>query len=162
MASSRRTTITAFRIVNAAYANRAFDGEGARLAGGRWNSPGLPAIYTAESISLAALELLVHLENSAVLDDYLIIPCRFPRRLVKSVAMRTLPPTWRDSPPDPAVRRMGDDWLRRRTSVVLAVPSAIIEGELNYVINPLHEDFGRIAIESPRSFALDHRLGRTS
>jgi RES domain-containing protein len=159
MASSR-DVVTAWRIVTTPYAPTAFDGEGARITGGRWNSPGRRAIYTADSIALAALELLVHLQNSAVLSQYVMIACRFPRRLVTAVDPGTLPANWNASPAPAAVRRIGDEWLANGTTPVLSVPSAVIDAERNYVLNPQHPDFASLAIEPPRAFAFDIRLAR--
>src|SRR5262245_29579658 len=70
-------TLTAWRIVKARHAANAFDGEGARLEGGRWNSPGTPTVYTSQSAALAALELLVHLGRGSILSAYTLIPCTF-------------------------------------------------------------------------------------
>ena len=66
-----------WRIIKARYAKSAFDGEGARQFGGRWNSPGVPIIYTSSSMSLAALEMLVHLGRSRSLSSYVVFSCRF-------------------------------------------------------------------------------------
>ena len=75
-------TLTAWRIIKARHAANAFDGEGARIEGGRWNSPGTPMVYTSESAALAALELLVHLGRGATLAAYVLIPCTFQAGLV--------------------------------------------------------------------------------
>lgn len=159
MASSR-DVVTAWRIVRPAYAANAFDGEGARVSGGRWNSPGRRVVYTADSVALAALEMLVHLQSSALLSQYVVIPCRFPRRLIKIVDAAALPANWSASPAPAAVRRLGDEWLTRRTSAVLSVPSAVIESERNYLLNPQHPDFASIVIDSARPFVFDARLAR--
>ena len=59
--------IRAWRIVQMRFADRAFEGERARLFGGRWNRRGTPIIYTAESLSLATLEILVNLDSATTL-----------------------------------------------------------------------------------------------
>lgn len=150
--------VTSWRIVKSAYAASAFDGEGARIAGGRWTSPGRRAAYTAESISLAALEMLVHLGSSAVLAQYVVIPCSFPRRFITTIDRAMLHADWRMSPPLDSLRRIGDQWLTRKTTAVLSVPSAVINGERNYLLNPEHTDFAAIEFDRPRSFAFDPRL----
>ena len=86
--------ITAWRITKARHAGHAFDGEGARLAGGRWTSPGLRVVYTAENAALAALEVLVHLDVAAR-PAYALVPCTFPRDLVLRLDRLRLPADWR-------------------------------------------------------------------
>ena len=152
--------ITSWRIVKAKYASMAFDGEGSRLAGGRWSSRGLPVIYTAESAALAALELLVHLGHTRTLPEYVVFSCTFPESIVGSGPLDDLPSDWRSHPGPAALRRLGDDWVRDRRSAVLKVPSAVIDTENNYLLNPEHRSFRRIAISAPQSFELDKRLLR--
>lgn len=152
--------ITTWRIVKAKRAANAFDGEGARLFGGRWNSPGLTAAYTAGSAALATLEVLVHLEKSTVLPAYVLIACSFDQSLVTSVDVETLPANWRSYPPPPELQMLGDQWLKERRSAVLKVPSTVIEGESNYLLNPHHPQFGSIRIGSPQLYQFDLRLLR--
>ena len=159
MASSP-DAVTAWRIVKAAYAVNAFSGDGARITGGRWSSPGRRAVYTAESIALAALELLVHLQSSEVLGQYVVIPCRFRRVQVTAVDTVTLPADWRTTPAPPALRAIGDQWLDSGATAVLSVPSAVVEGERNYILNPMHRDFASISIDQARTFTFDARLLR--
>lgn len=153
-------TLTAWRLVKYRHQAQAFDGEGARLYGGRWNSPGVPVVYLAESLSLAALEILVHLQAAEPLMAYTATPVRFDARLVRTMAAASLPKRWRDSPPPPALRALGDAWVRAGTTAVLAVPSAVVEGEHIYLLNPAHPDFRKIHIGKPQPFAFDARLPR--
>jgi RES domain-containing protein len=150
--------VTVSRIVKAKYASSAFDGEGARINGGRWNSPGSSVVYTASSGALAALEMLVHLGRSAILPSYVIVSCTFEEVLVSHVERSTLPGNWRSYPAPPALQRMGDEWLKRRESAVLEVPSVIIDTESNYLLNPTHPDFALVTIAAPRPFEFDLRL----
>jgi RES domain-containing protein len=152
--------LTAWRIVKARHAGTAFDGEGARLYGGRWNSRGLAVVYTAASPALAALELLVHLGNSRVLASYVSIACRFDAALVLQLDRHRLPKNWRSSPALPELALLGDAWLKDGTSAVLEVPNAIIPAESNYLLNPHHRDFGAIEIGNPQPFEFDLRLLR--
>ena len=128
----------AWRIIKSRFAADAFSGEGARLYGGRWNSPGIAIIYTAGSVSLATLELLVHLDNTSVLPSFSICPVDFDDSLVELLDLATLPRDWHQSPPPTSLQTIGDDWISRGSSVVLRVPSAVIENENNYLINPGH------------------------
>ncbi|PYR26696.1 MAG: hypothetical protein DMF98_08180, partial [Acidobacteria bacterium] len=149
--------LTAWRIVKKRYAAGAFDGEGARLFGGRWNSPGVAIVYVASTRSLAVLEMAVHLDRSTLLASFVLIPCEFDDRLVTAVDRKALPAQWRLEPPLPALAAIGDAWVKQAQSAVLAVPSAIIEEETNFLLNPAHPDFLKIRIGHPQTFEFDQR-----
>lgn len=151
-------TITAWRIVKARHAANAFDGEGARIEGGRWNSPGRPVVSTSQSAALSALELLVHLGRGSILSSYVLIPCSFEEALVSRLDRARLAKNWRSYPAPPELQVIGDAWLRGGTSAVLEVPSAVMETDVNYLLNPLHPDFASIAISAPHRFEFDLRL----
>ena len=148
----------AWRIVKTRFSADAFSGEGARLYGGRWNSPGVAMVYTAGSISLATLELLVHLDATSALPSYSICPVDFDNALVESLHLVTLPSDWHQSPPSTSLQLIGDDWISRGSSVVLKVPSAVVQDENNYLINPAHKDFKKLVMGSMKPFQLDRRL----
>ena len=151
--------ITAWRVVKAQHADRAFDGEGARIAGGRWNKIGIPMIYTADSLALAALEIMVHLPGSELLKNiFLRIPVRFDSRLVRSLNLIDLPDDWDLLPPPDSTQTIGTGWALKKKSVLYKVPSTIIREESNYLINPLHPDFKKLTIESAQKFAFDPRI----
>jgi RES domain-containing protein len=150
--------LTAWRIVKKRHAASAFDGEGARLFGGRWNSPGVAIVYVAGTRSLAVLEMAVHLDRSTLLASFVLIPCEFDDRLVRAVDRKALPAQWRLEPPIPALAAIGDTWVKQAQSAVLAVPSAIIEEETNFLLNPAHPDFLQIRIGHPQTFEFDQRL----
>lgn len=152
--------LTSWRIVKAQHAATAFDGEGARLYGGRWNSRGLAVVYTAASPALAALELLVHFGSSGVLAAYVSIACSFEEAVVLRLDRARLPKDWRSSPAVPELALVGDAWLKDGTSAVLEVPNAIIPAESNYLLNPHHADFESIDIGKPQPFEFDLRLLR--
>jgi RES domain-containing protein len=151
---------TAWRIVKARHAANAFDGEGASLEGGRWNAPGSPMVYTAGSAALAALEMLVHLGRGATLPAYVLIACAFDDTLVSRLDRSRLPAHWRSYPAPPELQLLGGEWLKRGTSPVLEVPSAVIPGEPNYLLNPRHRDFASITLSPPEPFEFDLRLLR--
>jgi RES domain-containing protein len=153
-------TVRAWRIVQAEHAATAFSGDGARKHGGRWNSPGLPVVYTAGSISLAMLEMLVHLPSQALLKRYVLFEVTFDEALVTAIDPQTLPRTWRTFPPPAAVQQIGDAWLPAEGSAVLRVPSVLVPDESNYLLNPAHRDFARITIGPKQPARLDPRLIR--
>ena len=150
--------ITAWRVVDPALADTAFTGEGPRLRGARWNAPGVRIVYTASSISLATLEILVHNQRALRVPELVLFSCHFPEAIVETVDRRRLPANWRDYPGPVELQRIGGEWLEARTSAVLEVPSAVVEEEVNYLLNPEHEDFRSIDIGQPRRFRVDPRL----
>ena len=152
--------ITSWRIVKAKHAATAFDGEGARLLGGRWNSPGSPMVYTAESAALAALEMLVHLGRSVILPAYVIISCSFDPAWLSHLDRARLPENWRSFPAPPELQLIGNEWLKTSSSAVLEVPNAIIPTESNYMLNPRHADFASIRISNSQPFEFDLRFLR--
>jgi len=152
--------ITAWRIVKAKHQDRAFDGEGARLYGGRWNIKGVPVVYLAESLALASLEIIIHLPGDELLQKYVRIPVKFSPKLVSEVDVTGLSEGW-DSDPAPAFTKLvGNSWAKNQKSLILKVPSAIIPEEYNYLINPLHPDFKKLSIGSPVAYFFDTRLKR--
>ncbi len=140
------------------HAATAFDGEGARRFGGRWNSPGTRVAYASDSVALAVLEVLVHLEASDLLPSYSLASADVPHDLIEILADQTLPARWKDSPPPAPAAAVGDRWIANGSAAVLSVPSVIVETARNYLINPAHPDFERITIRKPKRFAFDKRL----
>lgn len=150
--------ITAWRIVDPKYADDAFSGEGPRRMGGRWTPRGVVVVYTASNISLATLEILVRNQRALRVPEYALISCHFPEAIVEAVDRNTLPANWRDYPGPVELQAIGGAWLKAKTSAVLEVPSAVVEEEVNYLLNPEHHDFRSVDISLPRSFRLDPRL----
>jgi RES domain-containing protein len=147
----------AWRIVKKSHVAAAFDGEGAWLYGGRWNSRRTRIVYTSATLSLAALETLVHL-NPPVILEYAAIPVEFDDALVQAIALADLPADWTAEPPAPSTKAIGDRWVKEARSAVLEVPSAIVQAEFNCLLNLAHPDFKAIAIGQPIPFSFDPRL----
>lgn len=152
--------LTAWRLLKTRHLAHAFDGEGARLFGGRWNSPGTRVVHVSESLALATLEVLVHLQATSVLFSYSTIRISFDEALVTEIDRSALPGNWRDFPSPPALQAIGDAWVASAVSAVLKVPSAVIDTESNYLINPAHKDFHLIRTNPPRPFVFDPRLSK--
>jgi RES domain-containing protein len=150
----------AWRIVKRKFADHAFDGEGSRLYGSRWTSPGVAASFAAESLSLAVLEVLVHLQSSAPLADYVVFSVTFPDDLIEDLDRSILPSTWRDSPAPPELQAIGDAWVTGGSSLVLRVPSVIVPHEDDSLINPAHPRFKELVIQGPDPLAVDPRVFR--
>lgn len=150
---------TGYRIVKAEYVDTAFSGLGAKLYGSHWTSPGLSAVYVAQNESLAILEVLAHLQQSKCLNAYRLIRASFENALVTKIDPTALPEDWRSFPPPPALQSIGDEWIQRGESAILQVPSAIATNESNFIFNPHHVDFEKIAIGNATPWMFDVRLG---
>ncbi|HEU0078456.1 MAG TPA: RES domain-containing protein [Longimicrobiaceae bacterium] len=145
-----------WRIARSAYP--ALDGEGARIAGGRWNSKGIPIVYTAGSRALAALEVLAWTDPEDVPSDYEMVEIDVPEGAsLEVVDPGQLPPDWR-KPRNQACRAVGDAWASAGRSAVLQVPSALIPEEPNFLINPRHSEAAGIRRVVSRPFSFDPRL----
>lgn len=140
-------------------ADAAFSGEGAARRGGRWNLRGTRLVYCSASRSLAALEILANVDarhrliglawtcvSALVPDEAIERPTKFPA-------------TWRQFPHGPEAQALGSEWVRAQRTVALRVPSAVVPGEFNYLLNPAHPDFKRVTIGEAEPFAFDPRLG---
>ncbi len=140
--------VNAWRISKTRYATSTLDGEGALLNGGRWNSVGTRIAYASESVALATLEVLVGLQDTAILSSYSLTRAQFPEDLVEILDRRILPVAWSRHPPAPETQRVGDLWVAQARSAVLKVPSAVVEPEHNYLLNPLHPQFGSVLVHA--------------
>lgn len=148
----------AWRIVHEDYAATAFNGEGARMTGGRWNSEGIPMVYTAGTLSLALLEIIVHLEIKSALKYFKAIPIQFDESWIQFVSTETLPITWNNTPPSFMTQAIGDEWVRQSASAILCVPSAVVPNEQNILLNPLHPEFQNIEIGESIDLPADPRI----
>ena len=135
-------------------------GEGARRYGGRWNSVGRAVVYLGDSLALAGMELLVHLRAEGVLQTYRQMPVFIPERLVMHIGEDQLPPEWAQPSLYPVTQKIGDGWIDHARSAVLQVPSAVVRGETNYIVNPEHLDFGVVRTGPISRFRYDPRLAQ--
>ena len=137
------------------------DGEGASRYGGRWNKPGTPVVYTSGSLSLAALEYLVHVDSDILPDGLVSIRATIPDSLrIETIDVSNLPGAWKDKIIPVSLQELGTSWASQGKCPVLKVPSGVIEHEWNYVLNPLHQDFSEITWDTSIGFAFDPRLRR--
>jgi RES domain-containing protein len=153
-------TLRAWRIDKRQWASTAFSGEGARLYGGRWNTKGRAVVYAAEHAALAALEILVHVQDEQLLAAaYVLIEATLDDALVEEIPPGELPRDWAADPAPASTQGAGDAWLAAVDSrPVLRVPSAVVRTGWNYLLNPLHPRFREIHIGSPQPFEFDPRL----
>jgi RES domain-containing protein len=150
--------ITAWRITREKYLDEAFTGEGSKLWGGRWNPVGSPAVYCAEHLSLAILELIVHLEGEDDINTFVALPVSFSSKLVQSIPKSELPKGWNNLPIEPASITVGKRWLDEKKFPVLEVPSTIVPIESNFVINPLHPVFSSFEVGQRQEIQIDSRI----
>jgi RES domain-containing protein len=149
----------AWRLVKARYLAGAWDGEGARAAGGRWNSMGVPVVYVSSSLSLALVEVLVHLP-AGLLGAYAAVPVSFDDTHLVALPDADLPADWRDVPPPASTQAIGDRFVAEARAMALRVPSVVVPSEPNYVLNPAHPAFASLEIGAPVAFPFDRRLVR--
>lgn len=147
----------AWRIVKKKHAATAFVGEGAYRSGGRWNSVGVRVVYASATQALATLENLVHL-NPRVAFRYAAFQMEFDDVLMEKFSVAALPANWKDEPPPPSAQAVGDRWVQEARSAVLELPSVLVPGESNYLLNPAHPDFPKVNIGPAEPFSLDPRL----
>ena len=136
----------------------AFSGEGAYLAGSRWNTPGHRMAFAAESESLATLEYLVHATSEAHFHQTVLVIADLDDRYITSYDASLLPKNWRSFPPAPGTQRIGDEWLVSGASAAMQVPSAVVPRERNVLINPQHRDFVKLKLIGIEEWGLDRRL----
>ncbi len=136
---------------------RDLSGTGAFLYGGRWNEQGTHMLYTASSLSLAILEMIVHLSADKIKRGLYTAELDFPEELPVTV-LPHLPDRWNAYPYTAGSMKLGTHYMRVEKTLCLRVPSAIVPMEFNYLLNPLHEDFQHIKIKDVRPLLLDQRL----
>src|SRR5579863_3138961 len=149
-----------WRICRRRYAEEAATGEGARLYGGRWNSRGLSVVYASTSLALAAVETFVNLEPNLAPDDYVSNAVNVADSLaMERVEVKALPRDWYRSRNE-KLQAIGDEWVRSGRTVGMFVPSAVIRGDWNVLLNPAHADFPKIKFQEPEPFLFDARMFR--
>ncbi|BAJ02183.1 RES family NAD+ phosphorylase [Shewanella violacea] len=151
--------ITAYRIVKKKWASNAFDGEGARLFGGRWNSRGQSCVYLAGSESLAILEILVHLDNAQQINHYTLFAVELDEKDIMLLDKDALPHNWQEDPAPADTADVGDEWLNSQVSLALCVPSSIVTRERNFLLNVEHPAFDNMMnTKLELEFSMDRRL----
>ncbi len=151
--------IPGYRLIKRKWKDTAFDGIGAKRYGGRWNSKGKSCVYVAGSEPLAVLEAMVHLEDYSLLQQYVMFQIQMPKNAMLTLPANELPENWRELPAPAETAEIGDNWLDEGISLALAVPSAILPRENNFLLNPSHPDFeAAVATAQLVDFEADPRL----
>jgi len=152
-------TIKVWRICRSKHKSSAFSGYGAEKTGGRWNYSGYPLVYTSENLSLAALELFVHVPPNILPTDLMAICGRLPASVsIEEIVPADLPADWRMYPAPAKLQQIGSDWILGQSSLALRVPSAINAQETNLLLNPAHLEMKHLKIEQEQPFHFDPRM----
>jgi len=140
-----------YRIERQLYLSEILSGRGAALSqGNRWNSLHTAMFYTSGSRSLAILEVLTRVDLFSDLpDDRLLVELEIPDSLFKEkLEIQTLPKNWNDFPPNKATQSLGDSFIRKASFPILQVPSSLVKGEFNFLVNPTYAGVSNIQIIS--------------
>lgn len=150
-----------YRLLRKPFAANPFDGEGSYLFGGRWSHAGTRMAYTAEHLSLAMLEYMVHLDPGNPPSDLVLARAEVPETVSRiHVAPSELPRDWRSYPPPETLAGIGARFISEAKAAALAVPSALAPVEHNWLLNPAHPEFHQIKILATETFQYDPRLLR--
>lgn len=144
-----------YRLAKEIYADD-LSGRGAEIAGGRWNSKGSPALYTGQSIALCVTEIAVHIPLGIIPKDYRLVHIEIPD--FDFFEPKRLPKDWNIFPHPDSTQKIGDKFLKENKFVLMKVPSAAVQGEFNYIINPRHKNFSEVKIKKIEKFTFDDRL----
>jgi RES domain-containing protein len=147
-----------FRLAKEKYKSD-LSGKGAEIAGGRWNSKGTALLYTSNSRALCMAEVLVHQLAGFPPENYWMLSIEVPDNLsIETIDVKNLPSNWRDFPHPPTLKAIGDAFVRAGTHPGLLVPSAVVAGDFNLLLNPHHPEFATVKIQDIVPFEFDERL----
>lgn len=147
-----------FRLSRKKYVKE-FNGRGASKFGNRWNSKGVEVIYTAESRALAMAEVAVHLNLAILPSDFMMLEIYIPDEIeIEKLSLKRLSKDWNMHPHYLETQKLGDEFINSLETCILKVPSAVVKGDFNYLLNPHHPDFKKIDIASVSYFPFDKRL----
>ncbi len=147
-----------FRLVRKKYPIE-LSGKGAAISGARWNSKGTEMIYCAQNRALAMAEVLVHITLATLPSDFVMLTISIPDEVLIAVLNpKKLNTDWNVFPATFETPLLGDDFIKKNEACVLKVPSAVVKGDFNYLINPSHPDFSKIEIIEQTNFPFDKRI----
>lgn len=146
-----------YRLSRAKYSHD-LSGKGAELAGARWNSKGIALVYTGQTIALCMAEVAVHIPFGIIPIDYELITLEIPDEEIFELKKSQLPEDWKSLPNSFSTQGIGDEFVKKGKQMILKVPSAVVQGEFNYLINPLHPKIKKVKIKKTETFSFDQRL----
>jgi RES domain-containing protein len=133
-------------------------GKGAEKSGGRWNSKGVAMVYTSNSRALCTAEVAVHVPLGILPSDYELVTIEIPDDSVKEANIKDLPSDWRSFPHPDSTQKLGDSFVREGKFLVLKVPSVVVQGEYNFLINPIHKSAAKVRVVNREPFLFDKRF----
>jgi len=150
-----------FRLQRGKYGDR-LSGSGAATKGARWNSAGTRLIYTSANRALAMAEVAVHFSLATLPPDFHLLTMFIPDTVsIKLADLKRLPPNWNSHPPNLNTQKTGDEFVRENRYCLLKVPSAVVRGDYNILINPAHAEFSMVKVTAREAFPFDQRLFRS-
>ncbi len=161
-----------YRIISSRFKDHALSGEGAALAGGRWNIKGSPVVYTSTNLEAVTEEARIQLGQVSpkAIGTQLVVRINVPDLVSRELVRASdLPPEWNndnwksaDAHSPSYTQRLGAEWLRAGKTCLLFVPSGFIKGRINCLINPRHSDFAQIKVEELWTLNVDEKTGQPS
>ncbi len=134
-------------------------GQGAKITGGRWNSKGVAVVYTSSSRALCVTEIAVHTPLGCLPEDYYLIEIQIPENnSIKEIQASDLPRNWQSFEKRQTTQQIGNSFIHQGKELILKVPSAVVQGDFNYLINPTHKDIKNVSINKIEAFGFDVRL----
>lgn len=147
-----------YRLAKEKYKND-LSGKGAEIAGGRWNSAGHAMLYTSESRALCTAEIAVHSPLGILPKDYYLVSIEIPDSIdIKGVTAAQLPGDWTLVPHAVSTQLIGDKFLKEGKYAVMKVPSVVVPGDYNYLVNPLHDAFAKVKVKKTEQLSFDKWL----
>lgn len=147
-----------YRLTKSKY-SRDLSGKGAEIGGGRWNSKGTSMLYTSQSIALATTEIAVHVPLGILPKGYVVITFEVPNSIItEELQENKLPSDWKSIPHSHSTQIIGDEFIMSKKALILKVPSVVVQGDFNYLINPNHQDINMVSIVTIQQYEFDGRL----
>jgi len=150
-----------YRLCKTKYAGD-LTGKGAEMAGGRWNSKGTAMLYTSQTRALCTTEIAVHAPLGIIPLDYSLIAIEIPEHSILTISIDSLQPDWKSFPHSSSTQATGDKFVTDNEFLVLKVPSAVVQGEFNFLLNTKHPDFHQVKIVQTETFEFDKRLFKSA
>jgi RES domain-containing protein len=146
-----------YRLAQASYINDV-SGKGAELHGARWNSKGVAIIYTCPSRALCTVEIAAQTPLGSLPENYQLAHIFVPDVDMEFIQESDLPDNWRSLPSSVQTQKIGDTFISKNKHLIFKVPSATVQGEFNFLINPLHKAFKKVKVADVEPFSFDERI----
>jgi len=146
-----------FRLAKSQYKTD-LSGKGAELYGGRWNSKGTPVVYCCDSIALCNVEVAVRIPLGIIPSGYFLVHIELPSNTTIGEINQKLPFDWNSYPHSHSTQMIGDKFVKSNNNLCLKVPSAAVQGNFNFLLNPWHSEMKKVKIVKTEAYSFDKRL----